>query len=270
MPHPVPPRTQTALTATFPVTHLLKEAGIHYAVAKIGGVFHAIRTGEAYPSDPKDPEHPVAVHNASVGHYVEYYSPPHPSMTVAKINGATHARDDGKYWHFDKGHITDHYDHEELIRSAVVARFRDEEDLLIMDCMVKLHSLVRARPGNAQSNASSQALAARVKWDNMVEFRKLVVDCSLKGAREYPIGHLGQAIDVSHINGLIVKCLEKAIFIHRFTQSAKYYSVAGEIGRILTALKDRHAYETRNQRAARIEAERLARLTKEAAETADE
>ena len=146
-----------------------------------------------------------------------------------------------------------HYDRELTVEGIARSLFGGEIENLQQDCLTKMATIVR-RP--TDSSARSRELAARVKLDNLMTVRDHFVECIEKDVRRRPIGWYHQNPLAPHLHREMAGCLEKAIFIHKFTHSAVYASVAGEINRVLAKLKQRHPYERTWERDARIERER--------------
>ena len=146
-----------------------------------------------------------------------------------------------------------HYDRELTVEGIARSLFGGEIEDLQMDCLTKMATIVR-RP--TDSSARSRELAARVKLNNLMTVRDHFVECIEKDVRRRPIGWYHQNPLAPHLHREMAGCLEKAIFIHKFTHSAVYASVAGEINNVLAKLKQRHPYERTWERDARIERER--------------
>lgn len=171
--------------------------------------------------------------------------------------------DDKDAWLPEHCTVDFHYDRELTVEGIARSLFGGEIENLQQDCLTKMATIVR-RPDD--SSARSRELAARVKLDNLMTVRDHFVDCIEKDVRRRPIGWYHQNPLAPHLHREMAGCLEKAIFIHKFTHSAVYASVAGEINNVLAKLKQRHPYERTWERDARIERERKAREAQAASE----
>ena len=149
-----------------------------------------------------------------------------------------------------------HHDHEDLIRAVINTYFDDEIQALTLDCLTKAGTLARR---SSDSFAGSQELAARLKLYNLMIVKGHVVDCALKMVRSRYIGFYHHYPNTSHYRDTVSACLDKAIALNKFTQSAVYLSVSSELDRISKTLRAKHRYERRWEMAARLERERKAR-----------
>lgn len=148
-----------------------------------------------------------------------------------------------------------HHDHELSLTDAIISVFQPELDGLQRDVNNKLATLIR---NSGDSSAGSRELAARVKLEHLVQVREHMVECALKDTRSKHVGYYHQNPKDSHLRDEIIDCLENGITAKRTEHPVVYASVSAELTRILTRLKDKHKYETRWAKVARIKAEAAA------------
>ena len=91
--------------------------GTRYAVRRYLGVFsaHPVVDGEG------DTHH---YHAHNTGTEGEVYQPTFPGTTLADINGATHAYDDGTHWHYSRASERDHHQLEADAEALLLTHFQ--------------------------------------------------------------------------------------------------------------------------------------------------
>ena len=212
-------------------------------VIRLGVDFYAI-----------DLRNAVFQNNLPVPGHVHLYYPIDPRMTKIDIVGANRAwanatNDGWLFAHCDDDH---HHDREVSLEDVAISLFQVEINKLQLDSRTKLATLIK-RPSD--SSAGSRELAARVKEDSMLTVLDDLLECLKKETREKHIGYYHQNPDKSHVHEEIHDCLVSLIGINKLANNATYIEVAGELNRILARLKDKHDYEYRWVKAARIKAE---------------
>ena len=90
-----------------------------YAVIATGGIFHVypVRVGSTEHDGPF-----VSTLGAPVGALL--YRPVHPSMTLADVEGATYAHDDGTAWHFSHEAPGQRHEAEAYAQAKLIAHFQ--------------------------------------------------------------------------------------------------------------------------------------------------
>lgn len=241
---------------------MLLQNGVYYLVLEHDGVFttqecpsihfQSWRIGNKWV--------PMCTIQHTVPAHKNVYVNIHPDVTIDQVNHAKHHWDDGEYWHFSQHHQQDHQDHEIDILDAVAAFCKDEYRELLISAISTERGDNSAGPGDPVSNKT----VALIKLQNFVDFERQVGECAVKEARLY---HLGQ---IGGVHNVIRQCLEKGVFLAKFTQSEEYGTISTEVDKVVAKMKAVHTYETQAEQAARLRKEEAARKAKEAAESETE
>lgn len=160
--------------------------------------------------------------------------------------------EDGDGWlprHCDADY---HRDHEDILEAVIVGQFQPVINSLMLDAQTKLRTLMRTPD---DSSAGSRELAARLKADAMLSVCDHLVKCAKKDAREKHLGYYHQYPEHSHYAQEILDCMNRYIFISKFTQSADYLKVSSEVQGIYDKMAETHTYETSWEKRARVKAE---------------
>ena len=97
----------------------LNDNGTYYAVVRNNGVFHAIYPGQEWSHEGAQAYSPTVFYHAYL------YQPIHPSMTLADVEGATYARDDGTHWtDFSKEAPGQRHEAEAYAQAKLIAHFQ--------------------------------------------------------------------------------------------------------------------------------------------------
>ena len=224
-------------------------------VAWNGHLFEVVALrAETYNDQPKIE---FMLHDEEHEWWSKIYYPIDQRLSERDCDGATLAvaNSDNNAWlflHCDQDYMRDR---EMELRSAIITLFQPYVDKLTMAVL----ATPAKRPTNAPIGVPWESqLSKRVKLDNLTTIREQIIACALKHVRELHIGAYHQAPHGSHIFERVRTCIAKAAFIHKFTQSAAYASVSGEMSAIIAEVSNPHDYETRWDKAARVKAEAAA------------
>ena len=167
-------------------------------------------------------------------------------------NCEAYVNEEGDGWlprHCDEDY---HRDHEDILEAVIIGQFQNEMDNLQLDVNTKLSAFVR-NPDD--SSAGSRELSARLKLNNLKKVRNHLITCAKKDARDKHLGYYHQYPENSHYSQEILECMDRYIFVSKFTQSVEYIMVSEEVNRIRSNIAHTHKYETRWDKVARIKAE---------------
>lgn len=177
---------------------------------------------------------------------MEVYYPVDPRIISTDIAGATAAypNEDNTGWlfrHCDPNCMTDH---EYELRATMHGVFRSAIDA----AQVKVNE------------ASNQAVRTRVVSTHRLlgAFQDAAVEAVLTKARTRHIGWYEQYPHEAHIHLPIRRAIDATVAVWQTDRRQDYVAVSGAVAGILKAIGKLHAYETRWDQAARMEAERKA------------
>ena len=201
--------------------------------------------------------------------HVHFYYPIDPRIVEKDVVGANRAwanetNDGWLFAHCDEDH---HHDREVSLEDVAISLFQVEINKLQIDANTKLATLIK-RPSD--SSAASRELAARVKLDNMNSVLIELLSCLKSDTREKYIGYYHQNPDESHVHKEIADCLGQLIGKGTLSQDAKYLSVGAELRSVIARLRDKHSYEYRWDREARLKAEAAKKAAESETETESE
>ena len=186
------------------------------------------------------------------------YHPVDPRMTVADIRGAVEAypNEDGTAWLFRHCDADFHLDHEDRLQGAVSAAFESEIERAnkvfrdsVYDCF-----LVNDR-GNQ---------AAVFAWNRMIhnlnKFRDEVKAAVVAEAQSRHIGYFHQYPHEAHIHEPIRRAIGAVIaeWDVETRRRLEWNPIKSYVEGVLANVSKAHSYETRWDKAARLEAERKA------------
>lgn len=210
---------------------------------------------EVTPRDPDTMRRPVET-------LMHIYYPVDPRTNETDWKGANraYANETNDAWlpaHDDADHMRDR---EVELRAGLVAVLQPEIDKLVQSVLTASDS----KPSNWPLGIPWETRQTRrVKLDDILRFRDAAIECLLEEARERHIGWYHQHPHLSHLHDLVHDCITTTLR----AEGNPYSRVFTEIRRAAVSLAP-HAYETRWDREARLEAE--AKAKEAAAESASD
>ena len=135
-------------------------------------------------------------------------------------------------------------DYEHELSAAIVAQFAPELDA----AQVKVNEATNVTIRN-------QAVANHIA---IVEFRDAAVDAVVAWTRTLHIGWQEQNPHEAHVHLPALRAIQSVVTDWQTNRAADYRKVSSRVGRIIKSISGTHDYETRWDKAARLEAERKA------------
>ena len=129
---------------------------------------------------------------------VVLYQPLAPGTTVADVEGATHALDDGTYWHFVHASPGEHYDMEAFAKALLISHFQPRINRAAHEAHAGLTVTARTR-ASARMGALNDFVDAATKVVE-TDFRKLTLG---HHERETPQADNHRAIVVAAVRSVL-------------------------------------------------------------------
>ena len=125
------------LTSNAHVDAVIKGDGTSYVPIKLGNAFSLAEVYGPYGDD----EFVSLQYTPTAGALL--YRPVHPSTTVADVQGATVAIDDGTYWRFAHASEDTHYEMALQLESAIVALFQRDVDQALYKTLTDTNNVAK-------------------------------------------------------------------------------------------------------------------------------
>lgn len=205
-----------------------------YAAIKQGGVFHAVSC-RGWPDGGHDGKTFEFAPRIDVEGIV--YGPLHPSMDFESVEGATHAEDDGEYWHLSHGTPEEHHDFELLVSTACVGVFQPYMN----------RELVKALAETSGTPLYNDAIGKHASWH---AFSNEVTIEARKAALAAPLGHFARNREHAHVRQIIAAAVLKVYRdwqTRRLTETAllvHWNRIHDGIQPIITSLRDKPKIKT--------------------------
>lgn len=154
-------------SGTIPHSATFVDDGKSYCAVRLPhGLYTAVEMAFSARNEP----YPVRL-NRDVDEVL--YHPPAPGTTVADVNGATHALDDGTHWHFVHASPGEHYDREALVEALLIAHFQPRINAAAHEALSGISVTLRTRAA-ARMGALNDFVNAALKVIE-TDFRKLTL-----------------------------------------------------------------------------------------------
>ena len=181
-----------------------------------------------------------------------------PRMTREDIEGATqiYQNDEGTGWlfaHADDGH---HHDRELQVESIVSDLFEDILSDILTDVMTSI----------INGHQKNQQIARLAKHQHTIGFRKDALSYVRNAERTLHIGQHIQDTDPHYLHKMALTAISETKRYWQAEKASEWNAVEFNVDQVITRLTNLHTYETRWDKAARIEAEAKAAAEKAAAE----
>lgn len=235
------------------ITAGIKVGQTYYVAYKRSGLFHVVEAS-LYQHQDHGGEW-FLLPQTSVE--ADFYQPIAPGTTLADVDGATHAYDDGTYWHFAHSTPGEHHDLEALVEALLIAHFQPRVNRAVQAVAIAGDTTTRTLANNY--------------LDALNGLLESVLDHAEKTVRALTLGeHRRESPEKDNNRAVAVASVRAALAATRTAAAdnpvLRYQVPALEAActAVVTELTATPTIETRTQRAARLAAEAKAKAAAEA------